>query len=103
LERLDPYYLQMLGLGLMLLKHAAYARELPWVQAEVELLHNIPSLIGETNRLRHRYFWFKERTAYIEWASAPGREEKRSRMRTYYEPIWREMEPVVLELTAEPS
>lgn len=63
-----------------------------------ELLHNVPSLIDESNAERHKYFWFKERTHYISWASAPGRENAKARMETYYQAIWNEMEPVVAKL-----
>jgi hypothetical protein len=62
------------------------------------LLHNVPSLLGEKNIERHRYFWFQERAHYIEWVSDAGNELAKSRMRTFYEPIWEEMESTVLEL-----
>jgi hypothetical protein len=65
------------------------------------LLHNIPSLIGESNVERHKYFWFQERTHHVQWVSAPGREKARSRMLTYYKPLWDEMEPLVTRLTAQ--
>ncbi len=81
-----------------MLRQAVQARDDDWVGAEIELLHNVPSLLNEPNLARHRYFWFSERERYIEWVSAPGRDEPRSRMRTYYEPIWRDMEPVLLDL-----
>ena len=52
---------------------------------------------------RHRYYWFTERRHYIDWVSALGRAESKSHMLTYYEPIWREMEPVLLRMEAETS
>ena len=103
MESLDPFYVQMLRVGFVVLRQAVDARDERWVQAEIELLHNIPSLIDESNVLRHRYFWTKERPAYVEWVSAAGRQFQRSRMRTYYEPIWREMEPVLAGLMGEGS
>jgi hypothetical protein len=62
------------------------------------LLHNVPTLIGETNKERHQYFWHKERRRYMDWASAPGRDQAKSRMMTYYQPIWDEMEPLMTQL-----
>ncbi|WP_435009058.1 hypothetical protein P12x_000308 [Tundrisphaera lichenicola] len=100
-ESLDAFYLQMLTVGLLVLRQAADEDDTPWIRAEVEFLHNIPSLIGETNLHRHRYFWSKERPHYIQWVSASGREAPRSRMRTFYEPIWQEMEPVISTLIGE--
>jgi len=74
------------------MRQAAESRNRDWLDAEFEMLHNVPSLINESNLERHRYFWSKERTHYIEWVSAPGRQEAKSRMLTYYKPIWDEME-----------
>lgn len=98
MERLNALYNRLLGFGLISVREAVRSQDQEWAEAETELLHNVPSLIDETNVERHRYFWFTEREHYIEWAESAGREKPRSRMRTYYEPIWREMEPIVLEL-----
>lgn len=98
MNKLDKFYVELLKVGFLILRQAADAKDLSWINAEVELLHNIPSLIGETNIERHRYFWFQERTHYIEWMDTNGSSEAQSRMRTFYEPIWREMESSILEL-----
>ena len=62
------------------------------------MLHNVPSLLDETNARRHEYFYFTERKIIIEWVNASGRDEVKKRTRLFYEPIWREMEPLVLAL-----
>jgi len=95
---LDLLYAQFLSLGFVVMRQAVQSTNRDWIDAEFELLHNVPSLIGEANAGRHRYFWFKERTHYIEWVSAPGREDAKSRMLTYYKPIWDEIEPLVTRL-----
>jgi hypothetical protein len=101
--QLDLLYAQTLQVGFIVLKQAFESGAREWIDAELELLHNVPSLIGESNKRRHRYFWDKERTRYIEWVSAPGRDEARSRMRTYYEPIWNEMKPDIETLFPDDS
>jgi len=88
----DRLYRHLLTAGFLVLRQASDAGDAAWVAAEIELLHNVPSLIGEMNPERHEYFWQQERTAYLEWVNAPGRDLQRSRMATYYEPIWKEME-----------
>ena len=98
LKALNVLYGQLLHLGFVVLRQAVHSGDNEWVRAEIDLLHNLPSLIGESNIERHRYFWFVERDLYVKWVSAPGRDEPRSRMRTYYEPIWLEMEPVLLRM-----
>src|SRR6266568_4736065 len=95
---LDMLYARLLRAGFIVIRLALNSRNWDWLEEEYELLHNVPSLIGETNRERHRYFWFKERIHHMEWASTPGREEAQARMLVYYKPIWDEMEPLVAQL-----
>ena len=98
MDELDTLYAQLLSLGFVVLKQAVHSGKRDWVEAELEMLHNVPSLLGEDNVERHRYYWFIERQQYVDWVSAPGRDEAKSRMLTYYEPIWREMEPLIADL-----
>lgn len=100
---LDHLYARMLHVGFIVLRQALDAQDHGWMDLECELLHNVPSLIGESNVERHRYFWEQERTLYLERISVPGREEARSRMHTYYKPIWDDMGPLVAQLQAEPE
>ncbi|MBW3596788.1 MAG: hypothetical protein KY475_05870 [Planctomycetes bacterium] len=94
---LDYAYAQLLQRGFLVLRQAVDSGDQDWVRAEVAFLHNVPSLIGEENVERHRYFWNEERRHYLDWIASQGSEAVRSRMRTYYEPLWSEMEPLVLE------
>jgi hypothetical protein len=96
MNELDTFYVRLLQVGFMVLRQAFESGDQKWLKAELELFHNIPSLLGEGNVERHRYFWFSERDFYIGWLSTHGREEPLSRMRTFYEPIWNEMEPLLL-------
>ena len=101
MSSLDLLYARLLQVGFVVMRQAAESKNRDWLDAELEMLHNVPSLIGESNIERHRYFWFKERMHYIEWISATGREWAKSRMMTYYRPIWDEMESVVTLLWSE--
>ncbi len=98
---LDLLYTHLLTVGFVVMRQAAESSNQEWLDAEFELLHNVPSLIGETNPERHKYFWSEERTYYIRWVSAAGREIARSRMLTYYQPIWDEMEPIVMRFIGQ--
>lgn len=99
METLNEYYARHLELGFIVLRQAIDAKDWEWVEAERRLLHNIPSLLDEANIERHRYFWFQERELYLDWIKTAGTEQK-SRMLTYYAPLWQEMEPAVQELLA---
>jgi hypothetical protein len=98
MNELDALYARLMQVGLIVLKEAAHAGDREWLAAELEMLHNVPSLMGEEKIERHRYFWFSERQAYIDWASAPGRDRAKSRMLTFYAPIWQDMEPLIAEM-----
>ena len=101
MDELDLLYARLLTVGFVVMRQAVECTDREWVDAELELLHNVPSLIGERNVERHKYFWFQERTHHVQWVSAPGREEAKSRMLTYYKPLWDEMEPLLMGLTAQ--
>lgn len=103
MANLDLLYARFLQVGFIVMKQAVESANRDWIDAELELLHNVPSLVGEGNAERHRYFWLQERTHHIDWVSAPGREEAKSRMLTYYKPIWDEMEPLVTRLLGQPG
>jgi hypothetical protein len=95
---IDSLYAQILQAGFLVLRQAFESGIQDWINAELELLRNVPSLIGETNTARHRYFWYKERKRYLDWVSESGRDQAKSRMMTYYLPIWDEMEPLMTQL-----
>jgi hypothetical protein len=103
MESLNEFYRRLLEVGFIVLRQAIRTSDCEWAEAEIEFLHNIPSLLDEPNIERHRYFWFAEREQYLEWVSAPGRDVAKSRMMTFYHPILLEMEPAVLELLASGS
>jgi hypothetical protein len=99
MDELDRHYTRLLQVGLLVLHQALESGDTEWASVEVQYLHNVPSLIGEENAERHAYFWNDERTQYIAWMTAHGSEQARSRMRTYYEPIWDEIQPLIAERT----
>ncbi len=95
MDQLNSLYLEMLQLGMLVVRQALSENDLDWAQAEIELLHNVPSLINEFDVKQHKYFWNSKRVAHIEWANEPGRENAKSRVETYYLPIWKKMEPLI--------
>lgn len=101
LKEIDRLYNRLLSAGFMSLRHAIDIGDLEWANAEIEMLHNIPSLIGDRNWNRHDYYMQQERAAYVEWVSASGREVAQSRMRTFYEVFWRELGVLVQNRTEE--
>ena len=62
----DKIYASILGFGLSHLRDAARLGLVEYCAIEADHLHNVPSLIGETNELRHRYYFEKEREHYLE-------------------------------------
>ena len=101
MDRLNALYARFLGFGMLSVREALASKDYEWAEAEVELLHNLPSLIGESNSKRHRYFFNVERQHYLRWAQASGREVVQRRVCVYYEPLWREMESIILKLVPD--
>ncbi|HEY3393495.1 MAG TPA: hypothetical protein VGK58_12365 [Lacipirellulaceae bacterium] len=97
MTELNPFYNKLLSFGLIALREAVRCGDLEWAEAEIELLHNIPSLLEESNPERHRYFWCTERDAYIKWVEFCDREKVKRRLRLYYEPLWDGMKAIMLE------
>lgn len=89
---LDDCYVQLLKVGFLLLRKASDENDTEWVAKEVEHLHNIPSLIGDQNTSRHRFYWDKERVPYMEWVKANASQVHRELVEAMYHPIWDSME-----------
>jgi hypothetical protein len=62
----DGIYAQILRHGLLRIRDSAALGYVKYCEVESEHLHNIPSLIGETNKKRHEYYFDKERAYYLE-------------------------------------
>jgi hypothetical protein len=101
IEKLTSLYLAHLALGFIILREAMASGSKEWLTAEIELLHNIPTLIRDENKLRHLYFWKEERGLYLDRIRSLPETDAQSKMRTYYEPIWKDMEPTIKELEEE--
>ena len=82
----DAIYVQILHYGLLRIRDSAAIGHFQHCAIESEHLHNIPSLIGETNEERHLYYFNKERIYYLERVdrSLPGLD---STLRRYVE-LW---------------
>ena len=46
---------------------AANANNVEYCAVESDHLHNLPSLLDETNRYRHEFYCLKERVSYLKW------------------------------------
>ena len=63
----DEAYQQILTIGLLSLRNRAWTMNGPEItEIETDHLHNIPSLIGESNWRRHEYYFNTERNSYIQ-------------------------------------
>jgi hypothetical protein len=91
MDNINQAYISLLHFGLLILRNANDSGDQEWVNAEIELLHNIPSLINENNRERHRYFWEGERQLYLDWIARSCNKEAQTKMSTYYVPLWKEL------------
>ena len=94
---MDEIYLEILRKGMPLLQMAITSRNEAWMDAEIDMLHNIPSLIGESNLHRHEYYWTAERIAYIDAILKIGGDPVEY-MQLCYDPLWVRLERLMSEL-----
>ena len=66
MDERDEIYVQILHFALMVLHNHPKAEHAGYCAIEVEHIHNIPSLIGESNEHRHAYYLRAERGLYLE-------------------------------------
>ena len=85
----DEIYRQILHIGLNELRDAAVNGRIQYCAVEAEHLHNIPSLIGEPNELRHDYYFDAERAYYLERVE---RSEEIEFMLGRYAELWQQLE-----------
>jgi hypothetical protein len=86
----DQIYVEILHAGLIALKNASYGGDVEYWKVESDHLHNLPSLIGESNELRHDYYFDKERTLYLERVAACNRNSAHPLAR--YRELWLQLE-----------
>lgn len=86
----DRIYLDILRWGLVKIRDAAAMGWVSYCGVEAEHLHNIPSLLGETNEHRHIYYLDTEKSLYLERVdrTLPGVDFTLRR----YDSLWQELE-----------
>jgi hypothetical protein len=98
----DRVYVQILHYGIVSLRNASLGGNSRYCQVESEHLHNIPSLIGETNEARHAYYFDGERASYLEHVDHSAPESKFALAR--YKELWAELEELRMQqLAASPT
>jgi hypothetical protein len=95
MTELDQLYLELLHRGLVFIRAAASAGDLDRCHAEAEYLHELPTLVGETNVRRHVFHATKGRDAYLEWIVNNKRDDVRECVRNWYAPAWRRMDEIL--------
>jgi hypothetical protein len=81
-------YLELLAHGLVLLRDSTYAGEIELCRIESDHLHNIPTLLYESNEHRHEYYIRGERGIYLQRLREVGADEYMQRVLTYNSYSW---------------
>jgi hypothetical protein len=95
MNELDKVYLEILYHGLVGIRNASRNGDLEYCKAESEHLHEVPSLVGETNRHRHIYYATGHRAAYLEWIAKNHREDVREWVEVWYAGAWKELDRIL--------
>ncbi len=92
---LDRLYIAILHQGLISIRNASNNGDLNLCQAESEYLHEVPSLIGETNMRRHIYQAAKVRPAFLKWANDNRREDILEFVKTWFAAEWKRIDAIL--------
>lgn len=90
----DPFspreraYLNLLKWGLLMLRESASACRADLCEIESHHLHNIPTLLGEVNELRHVYYIEQERALYLQRLAKAGATEYLEDAKWRYSEFW---------------
>ena len=82
-------YLDLLDHGLVMVRNFAYGGQLDLCRIEADHLHNIPSLLGESNEHRHVYYIVQERGLYLQRLRELGATEYLETVSIWYSEPWR--------------
>ena len=86
----DHIYLQILHFGIVALRNASFRGDIDYWKVESDHLHNIPSLIGESNQFRHEYYFTGERAIYLSRVNKDDPDAGFALRR--YEELWGELQ-----------
>src|SRR5262245_38406364 len=92
---LDQLYLVILYRGLISIRNATWNGDIEFCKAHSEYLHEIPSLIGETNMHRHIYQATKVGPAFLTWAKENGRDDVLQFVNAHYASEWKQIESIL--------
>jgi hypothetical protein len=88
----DKSYLMLLHCGLVMLRNIAHLGHIDLCRIEAEHLHEIPTLVGESNEQRHEYYLRGTRGLYLQSLREMGADEYLANANIWYSEPWRVLE-----------
>lgn len=95
MSELGKLYVLLLQSGLAALRNAAQIGDLEHCRFESEHLHEVPSLIEESNINPHQFYANKTRQRYVEWAEMTDRPAVKELMEFFYRPVWNQIDQIL--------
>lgn len=96
----DKAYLSLLHSGLVMLRNIAHSGHIDLCRIEAEHLHEIPTLVGDPNEGRHKYYLRETRGLYLQSLRELGAEEYLEHANIWYSEPWRVLASVVKSLAS---
>jgi len=92
MNRRDEIYCQILSTAILRIRTFGWSEHAELCAIEADHVHNIPSLIGESNEALHAYYLKAERVGYLSRVANPD---------ASYAELWAELEAIGMK--ASPS
>ena len=88
LQPRDRAYLELLHHGLVLLRKFSHSGRVELWRVEAEHLHEVPTLVGESNEHRHTYYLHGTRGHYLQQLREIGDEAYLEQVAIWYTGPW---------------
>ena len=85
----EQAYLDLLHRGMVMVRNLAERGQLELCRVEADHLHNIPTLLGESNERRHVFYIVKERGLYLQRLRELSATEYLESVAIWYSGPWR--------------
>jgi hypothetical protein len=95
MSELDGVYLRLLQHGLVAIRNASRRGDLEFCKAASEYLHEVPSLIGETNVHRHHCQATATRQAFVDWINVSGDASARRFVEIWLASAWKQIDKIL--------
>ncbi|MCC5847775.1 MAG: hypothetical protein JJU29_06730 [Verrucomicrobia bacterium] len=101
-ECLDCKYIEILRAGLLIIRDALAVSDFERASLEAEHIHDLPTLLGESNVKRHQYYYDITRILYMEKLKELPTDSFVNIVLTRHFPAWKQLGAILKDMDEKP-